>query len=353
MKTLPRMVIILIALNLIIAGSSFAQVEAAAVTPVQSSPEPVVTPDIKEERMMEDLLVNMPVPSSTNRVMFGGSSGTNSVFIVPNREIKAEELLTINEDMNVMSKIFGNELGQARMASARTNWVFAGDNWSSGFFGRGSGTPQGMYLQGYGALFWIRVDFPLSAGPQEPEQEEQETEEEGVDQVWQQTRQQIYAPQETGRRRRGAERQEEKYDPQKVENLKTSLIKALKHAANIRALKTDESVVLSITGKTISERIVSIQELPGTDQTIVIKESGGRKTTKVYTGGLPEDIRVSSPTVLVIRAKKSDIDAFATGDLDFAKFSQRVVILSYPLVSTSVGSSASVALPSTRGTGIR
>ena len=222
------------------------------------------------------------------------------------------------------------------------------------FFGGGRKNTGSMYLQGYGALFLMNVDFPLSAPPDMQEQEEEETEEEDVDQVWAETRQQIYEPQETSRRRRGSERPEVKYDAEKVENLKTSLIQALKHAANIRILKPDESMVLSITGSGISDRIVSMQKISGTDQTIVVKESGGQKITKVYKGGLPDDIKLSSPTMLIIRAKKSDIDTFAKGDVDFNAFRQRVQVLSYPLLGGNVaGALTSPTLPTITGTGIR
>jgi len=54
------------------------------------------------------------------------------------------------------------------------------------------------------------------------------------------------SPQEARSRR--TERSEEKYDAGKVENLKTNLIKALKHAANIRSLKPDDSLILTGTG---------------------------------------------------------------------------------------------------------
>lgn len=351
MRTLIRIMIVFVVVNLLTSGFASAQ---TAPAPAESPSVPVsaTSPASTEDTRMDDLLVSMSIPPS-GRGMFGGS-GTNSVLVIPNQEIKTEELLTINEDMNVMSRIFGNELNQTRLASTQRNWMFTGENWASGFFGRGSSTPQGMYLQGYGALFAMKVDFPLSAGPEVQEQEEQETEKEDVDQIWQQTRQQIYEPQETSRRRRGAERDQVKYDPEKVENFKTILIKALKHAANIRALKTDESVILSITGRGVSDGIIRILELPGTGQTMVIKESGGKKVTRVYTGGLPDEVGLSSPTVLVMRAKKSDIDTFAKGDLDFEQFRQRVVILSFPLIGANVsGTSTSLVLPTSRSTGTR
>ena len=109
-----------------------------------------------------------------------------------------------------------------------------------------SNTLNCMYLQGYGALFQIKVNFPLSAPPETQQQEEEQTNEEDVDTVWEQTRQQIYEPQATSSR--SSRDSDVKYDSQKVENLKNRLIQALKQASNIRILNTNESVIIKITG---------------------------------------------------------------------------------------------------------
>ncbi|MBN2182366.1 MAG: hypothetical protein JW715_10665, partial [Sedimentisphaerales bacterium] len=180
-------------------------------------------------------------------------------------------------------------------------------------------------------------------------QEEKKSEKDNVDQVWMDTRRQMYEPQDVARRGREMDDQQEKYDAEKVESLKTNLIEALKHAANIRAMKPDESVILSITGSGISDRIVSMQPIAGTNQTLIVKESGGKQITRVYTGGLPEDIKLSSPTMLIIRAKKTDIDNFAKGNLNLEQFRGKVQILSYPLLSENpAGASASsIVLPTT------
>ena len=70
-----------------------------------------------------------------------------------------------------------------------------------------------------------------------------------------------------------------------------------------------------------------IRAIPETDQFVVID---GKNTARVYKGGLPSEIVISAPTVLTIRAKKSDIDSFAKGDLDLEQFRQRVQMISYP-----------------------
>ena len=353
MKTLTRTMIVFLALNLITVGFTIAQTNQVSAMPAQTASTTNV-PQVESApgqtvSELDQLMRNVAI-STGIRSARGGTG--NTVLVIPSEEIETEELLKINEDMNIMSRILDDGLQQASIRTAGRSPYGADMYVGDLFMRRSRQTTQNMYLQGYGALFLMQVDFPLSAPPDTQEQQEEaETKEEDVDQVWANTRQQMLDPQQTNRRRRGPEREEVKYDAEKVENLKTTLIKAFKHGANIRVLKPDEALILSITGSGISDRIVSIQAISGTDQTIVVKETGGRKITKVYTGS-PEDIELSSPTMLVMRARKSDIDAFAKGDLNLDTFRQRVQILSYPLLSGNVaGTTTSPVLPSRPGYG--
>jgi hypothetical protein len=110
---------------------------------------------------------------------------------------------------------------------------------------------------------------------------------EGADPVWEQTKRGMMASnKELGleymHQRDAAARQ---YDKDTVEQLKATLIKALKHAANIRNLKADESVILMASGTE------------------------------------------ASSSILTIRAKKADIDAYSTGKMTDDEFRQRTAIL--------------------------
>jgi hypothetical protein len=345
MKTSTRIIIVLIAINLITAGFAPAQVSRA---PAQVSQAPAQNEQPSATNVSQLETLTRSIALRTGRRTTGTG---NTVLVIPTQEIKTEEILKINEDINVMSRIFEDKLNQVRFDRSDVEWSFVGNRWRSDpygmYLGFGGDKAGCMYLQGYGALFLMNVDFPLSAPPEAEKQQEEKPQKENVDELWDKTRQEIYEPQEIVRSRRGDERQEVKYDAEKVEKLKTTLIESLKHAVNIRILKPDESVILSITGRGTSNRIVSIQALPGTDQTLVVQESGGKKITKVYEGGFPDEFKLSSPTVLVIRAKKSDIDNFAKGSLNLESFRQRVQILSYPLLGENVaGAGTSVILPS-------
>ena len=70
----------------------------------------------------------------------------------------------------------------------------------------------------------MKVDFPLTPPPDMQDEEKKTQKAEGGDPVWRKMRQEMYEPEKVDRRRR-TDRPEEKYDAEKVENLKTTLIK--------------------------------------------------------------------------------------------------------------------------------
>ncbi len=244
------------------------------------------------------------------------SSSTGSVLVIPAAEFKTEDILAISNDISVMSRIFEKNLQQAHIAPVGTRFFVSRNDVLSTFFGRGGGAIQTMYLQGYGALFLIKVDLPLS--PPLQVEEEKETKEEETDPVWERTKREMYEPEEPRRRR--ADQPKQKYDTEKVENLKAILVKTLKHAANIRTLKPDESVILAVSGS--GESAGGITAIATTK--IVGHED---HNTRIVEELAP---RGSSPTMLVIRAKKSDIDGFAKAELDFDQFRKRTQILTCP-----------------------
>jgi len=269
--------------------------------------------------------------------------GGSRVLVIPAAQSTTEELLTITEDMSVMSHIFDEKLGHAHLLSPRGYGGYGdlklfGGYGGGGYFGLESSATKSIYLDGYGALFLMKVDFPLSPPAETPQEEKPE---EGVDPVWQDAKRKIFEPEQGSRYRRRRRviktRIEEKYDAEKVEELKRKLIRALKHAANIRNLKPDEQVILSITGRGESGKVTTeVKVIPKSGQILVVSKSGDRQQMKMY-GTYEEahaDLSASqmglySPTVMTIRAKKADVDAFSKGELDFGKFRKKVQIFTY------------------------
>lgn len=239
-----------------------------------------------------------------SRVAYGTD---RKVFIIPAAEIKKEDHLAIERDMHVMSHIFDRVLTKPHMIGG----VFTVMN---DFFGRDSHVTQVIYLDGYGALFFMEVNLPLLAPPESPKEKEPMEAEEKVDKIWLQAERELFSTQELKKSRERDSKQE--YDAEKVNALKMNLIEVLKHAANIQALKSDDLVILNVTGRASqsSENIAWRFERGNWRASAV---PGGAKTVSF------------SPTVMTIRAKKSDIDAFSKGELDFARFHERTQIFTY------------------------
>jgi len=384
MKTLTRTIIVILALTMLTAGivsagnASDEEIQAAVELQIQKAeldqqnagiaavlaqastnqPEAPVIPSVPSPATPPPTpappQAPMPVPAPTlpnlqalNNNIYtltrglslrsrAGSTGT--VLVIPSEQTRTEDLLTINEDMGVMSRIFEKNLEQAKLRTARSSIFFSRNDSFATFFGGARGEIQSMYLQGYGALFLMKVDFPLtpSTDTQDDEKETQKAEE--GDPVWQQMRRQMYEPDKVDRRRR-TDRPEEKYDAQKVENLKTILIKALKHAANIRNLKPDDSVILTVIGSgEATGTTITPPKLFRGAPIVSERDADGNTRTRIVQSTSLDNIGSSSPAILVIRSKKSYIDEFAKGDLDLDKFRERVQILTHPLLGGAVGS---------------
>jgi len=251
-----------------------------------------------------------------------GASRAADVLVVPAGQMSIEDLSDATEDMMVMERILQTKLGTApstRSAGYTSGYGVYG-NWMS--MGLDARALQSVYLQGYGALFTMEVDYPLAPGPEtqdetsEPENQSQE------DPLWRQMQMEVLHS-ETAERRQAPSEEGPKYSAEKVEALRTNAVETLKHASNIRVLKSDDVVVVTITG-IAPAHIESVTSALGSKDIIVAMNG----TTQVYEGGLPENIALAVvPTALTLRAKVVDIKSYAAGDLNTEQFRDRVQIL--------------------------
>jgi biopolymer transport protein ExbD len=216
-----------------------------------------------------------------------------------------------------MSRILAHVLRQPR-------WVGGAFYDYGDFFERDSNPIQATYVQGYGALYFVEVNFPLTPPPG-PEQQQESADAEGdADPIWRQaelgtlpstSRQINIMPLNYGRT----------YHPDKIEQLKTDLTKALRHASNIRNMAAEEWVIVSVTGAdhdSPAARYSTYGNLPGGARTYGYYRDVASAARELAPDG--PTINYRSFSVLTLRAKKSDIDAFAKGELDYDGFSQRV-----------------------------
>jgi hypothetical protein len=287
--------------------------------------------------------------STRYRAAVGPVAG-RKVLVVPDEQVKPEDLAAITEDMQIMSHILDERFKETR----RVQGVFTdfGD-----FFGRDNRQTEAIYLQGYGVLFSMEVNFTFSPAPK-PQPVQTAEPNEQVDSTWEKAKQQVFSPGES-RSGRGSGSTEES-DSQMVEELKRDLITTLKHAANIRCVQPDEWIILTVIGggrqsagggfmmggmgglyESSPYGGASVGGMGGFGGGYSVSGGSGG-----YGGGMAGGMGGgmggfgggmggfggaggSVATVLTIRAKKPDIDAFAMGEQDYEQFRQKVQIFTY------------------------
>jgi hypothetical protein len=244
--------------------------------------------------------------------MIDGIPSANRTLVIPEGQAQPKEISEIELDLNVMARILD------KAASGRDDGMrnAMGIIIHPGIQGPGA-APRNLYLEGYGALFFLNVNYPLvepgTKGKEEETKEDPNSE-------WEQARRELSQPPgqnfafdlpQVGQFAAGPT---EEYDADKVEKLKTDLIAALRNATHIRRLKPDESITIVVTGRG-----------PGNEPRMVNRRGvrGHAATVSVYGRGTVE----SSPTRLVLRVKKADVQAYQEDKAD--EFRKKVSVVTY------------------------
>ncbi len=373
MKSLTRTIIVLAVLNLAMGSFALAQTEAQAEgqaeptarrqAPVPASPEPAspmpTTPEPGPEAPVPPVPpAPSPYPAQPKST---GHISSRKVLVIPDSDVKPEELDALTQDLLVMSHIFDERFKGSRTIKG----VFTdfGD-----FFGRDNRSTEAIYMQGYGVVFLMEVNFAFSP-PLKPEEQEDEEAAEQVDPTWQRARQQIFAPKTPRPGMSGFSGQGP--GVVKFDQLKKELIETLKHAANIRNLRPDEWIILTVIGQgRQGSRLAGSQ--PGEFYEDYYRSAAPRSRTSrdrrsdrrssrssrgeveagAYGGGMYGgmgsygggmggfgggmggmagygEMGLPSTAVLTIRVKKTDVDDFAKDELDFEEFQDTVETFTY------------------------
>ena len=273
-------------------------------------------------------------------------TGRLNVLLIPSGAVGPQVQVEVQEDMLVMLQILRDRLSEPRM--------ILGILYDYGdIFAGGDQDTRAFYLEGYGVLFVLEVDFPLLlAEPNAPEEEPKRD----IDPVWLRARQRLRAP------GRGSAYSQRPSDEVSFEQLKTDLIETLKHTANIRHIDPNEQVIFTIVSRT------GAGGMSGSSAGYFSASGGGWGAGNSYSysvGGFnsggngagariplldkygqpkrdalgntiyqpaptPPAQPVPGPTsVLTIRAKKADVNAYAAGQVDLEQFQQRVTVFNY------------------------
>ena len=184
----------------------------------------------------------------------------------------------------------------------------------------GSPSARALYLDGFGALFMIKVNFPLIG----PDSGEEPKVDEAADSEWENARRELF-----GGTRQAWENTENysptgDFDAAQVEALKNGLLQTLKNASNIRSLKPEEFVSVTVFGTpSVAHRSRKVK-------TNTPKPDGSRaRDSKRAAETRQLDAGARMGTVMTIRVKKSDVDLFAQQKLSLDEFQPKATINSY------------------------
>jgi len=239
--------------------------------------------------------------------------------------VDKDEMPPIVEDMQIMSRILDKALGRssagrvARHVTKAVDDVLAQAKHNPVFPAGPYDQTRGVFLEGYGALFLTEVDCAFIVGADKSgEPEDGEVEES----VWDETKRKLETARKLETRpelaiteavefhaRRGADDPLEStiaYTVKRVEQLQKTLLETLKHATNIRSLKPEDTVAVVVQG----------------DYRITMPLGDAPWRIMVFD-------KSSCHTVLTLRVKKSDIDAFASGELSFDEWQEKATIVAY------------------------
>jgi hypothetical protein len=305
-------------------------------------------------------------PSWLPSLRAAAAGPATDVLVIPTTEVAAEAFAQVVEDMRVMLQILREKLSEPRMISG-VLYDF-GD-----FFGDSGRSVEALYIQGYGAVFMMKVDFPLSL-PTQGQGDSTQADQQAVDPVWQRARDRLYSP-PGGMMGFGSRLpQSRQADAKSFEQLKQDLIDSLRHAANIRNVEPNEWVIVTVVGRSGASPTGGFSSGMGgmgggmmgagmggygggmaggyggvtggvggyrgggygSSGSFSGSASGGFRMEARSQSGGSTGVRSAAPaqpsaptTVLTIQAKKADIDALADGRTDLDQFRQKVKVFTY------------------------
>lgn len=247
------------------------------------------------------------------------SRNSSQPLIVRTGDLDAATLSNIQEDLAVMSRIltktiereFGREARDSAMGIVLSTLP-------------GSRRPHSIYLEGYGALFLVSVKFPLVPPPAK----EEEKAEKSADSTWEQTKEELSA-QRSGTTVRNVQiwnvntgDPTAEYSAEQVDNLKKELLEALRNGSNIRNLKPDESITVAVVGSRSGPTTAKAKKSG--------KSTGTSKNKGDFSFSTADGARTTArETMLTLRVKKADIDAFSKGTIAFDEFKKRASVSAY------------------------
>jgi hypothetical protein len=245
---------------------------------------------------------------------FNERDDANQTLVLSRDLSDAKTQSDTEEDLKVMAHILQKASRSPEERSAGTWGIIYRSPFGS------SPALRNLYLEGYGAVFFLSVNYSLTPPPPRTDEAEPKN---GRDTEWENARREISEPPANrieggtgggggfgggfggGKTLAGPGNPEPPYDPERVESLQKNLAQALKNATHIRALAKDESVTI----------VVSARNPSGTKPVRTIRRAGSENPSTP-----------PRPPRLTMRAKKSDIEAFQKDKMSLDEFRKKVTV---------------------------
>jgi hypothetical protein len=297
-----------------ILASADASSSVPSAAPVQPAAGNNVQPVLPTSTSRRDVSVARQVSYGVSQPAAPFDRPDDNILVIAGPNAQPQDVTAIVEDLAVMGRIIYTKVRSPQQVS-RDNRLYV---YTLG--GDYLGVTEAMYLDGFGAMFMLKVDFPLLPPPEQ----QAKPEEPKGDQVWLEARRQMVEP--PGEKPQTRARLKP-YEAGKVEQFKSNLIKTLKHASNIRSLKSDDCVTLVVKAP---RAVAAAQpEKAATTATRRVVRPDEQGAWSILEETLVSEAELPSLTVLTIRAKKSDTDDYAQGKLDDKAFGQKCQIITY------------------------
>lgn len=238
--------------------------------------------------------------------------GVGKALVIRSSESDLKEQTQLEEDLAVMARIL--EKAVSERAGGHGGQPYGATAMGIDVFNFPAASPlRSLYLDGYGALFILNVGFPLLPPPHAEGQQEKPE----ANSDWEDAKQELYGPRGGGR---ALVASGEPYDEERVNRLREGLLESLKNATNIRGLKPDDSITVCVFGGPSWGQLKSMTYVNrGTART-----EARRGVAMSGSDGSP-----MRQTIMTVRVKKSDADAFAKGAMTLEAFRKRARVVSY------------------------
>jgi hypothetical protein len=266
----------------------YREMAEARIEQIKITPGVITTPNIR---------VAAPVIPGTGHSYGAHDRSAESVLLIPNVSLDNEVARRLTEDVQVMGLILKDAVGSNTRPVIREAYGFAGGRGTGVAIGRGifspftQTQPEAMWIDGYGVVFKMNVDFPLIKIDQD-EPSDDTSDQAKADEVWKRNKDRLKGIEPAAPE---GDKQKPLFDPDQVQQLQEKLTKALRHASNIRDLSDREKIVVVVCG----------------------------------TGQRQEPDTDVPTSVMTLQAVKKDIDAFAAGTMDLNTFRKKVSVVVY------------------------